>query len=179
MRNKNEELLPVYNMLSQRVLYDKDTGYITWSCNKRGKKGKLAGCKRKDGYVHISTRFEGVAYSISSHRLAWFIYNGSLPKNQIDHINGKKNDNRILNLRECTQQQNLMNRASLSSNKSGFKGVSWDNRAKKWRAQIAKDDIDYYLGLFECPRDASLAYESKGRELHGEFFNQQKKGIER
>lgn len=50
---------------------------------------------------------------------------GDWPKDQLDHINGVRDDNRIENLREVTSQQNNFNRKPNSNSTSNYKGVSW------------------------------------------------------
>jgi group I intron endonuclease len=46
-------------------------------------------------------------------------------------------------------------------NTSGFKGVSWDKKAKKWEAQIMINRRTIFLGLFNTPEEASKAYQDK------------------
>ena len=67
----------------------------------------------------------------------------------VDHINNNKLDNNISHLRWCSNQENLMNRSMNSRNSSGVKGVTFDERANKWNAQIMIDGICVYLGLFD------------------------------
>ena len=86
--------------------YDKSTGEFTWICKRRGaSKKKLAGTKTKIGYTMIM--IDGKYYL--AHRLAWLYVYGEMPKLSIDHINGKKDDNRIKNLREVTILENQHN----------------------------------------------------------------------
>lgn len=96
----------------------------------------------------------------------------SLAANElVDHINGDPLDNRRSNLRLATASQNLHNIGRSSANTSGYKGVSWDRRRKKWRARIKKDGKEKHLGLFDTPEEAFEAYCKAGPEYHGEFFN--------
>lgn len=85
-----------------------------------------------------------------------------------DHINGNGLDNRKINLRICTQQQNIMNRRK-TIGVSKFKGVSLSHN--KWQAGIKKNKRFFYLGLFIDEKDAAMAYDNKARELFGEFAN--------
>ena len=65
-------------------------------------------------------------------------------------------DNRLSNLRLASRKQNCENVKMLSSNTSGFRGVTWHKGAGKWSAQIQHNRENRYLGLFEA---AALAAE--------------------
>ena len=92
----------------------------------------------------------------------------------VDHKNRNGLDNRRFNLRPATPQQNAVNSGLRSDNKSGFKGVSYAVRHKKWLAKTsAKEDgktIYYYIGLFDSPEEAHAAYLAKKAQIHGEGF---------
>ena len=83
----------------------------------------------------------------------------------IDHINGDKLDNRRSNLRECTFSQNVGNTGLRKNNKSGFKGVHWSKKDKKWRAVFRRDG----LGLFDDLNEAATAYQQAHHKFYGEF----------
>jgi hypothetical protein len=88
----------------------------------------------------------------------------------IDHINGNGLDNRRANLRSVTMQQNSWNMAS-SRGSSIYKGVSFDKEAGLWRSYIRHDNKRLHLGKFENEIDAAIAYDSKAKELFGEYAN--------
>ena len=88
---------------------------------------------------------------------------------QTDHINGDTLDNRKQNLRICTAAENQRNRGPTKNNKSGFKGVGWHTRNKKWYARIMHNNKRTYLGSFKDKEEAARAYDRKAIELHGEF----------
>jgi len=87
----------------------------------------------------------------------------------IDHINGDGLDNRRSNLRLVTKSQNMMNSGVRINNKSGYKGVSWSNREKKWRATIWKMNKQIDLGRFKDKKEAAKAYNDAARIHHGEY----------
>jgi hypothetical protein len=90
----------------------------------------------------------------------------------IDHRNSNPLDNRRDNLRPCTNSENACNRGKASNNVSGYKGVHWRARPKRWEAEIGHKRIKYRLGMFKTKEEAALAYNKKALELHGEFAYQ-------
>lgn len=136
---------------------------------KTGKKSrvcKLAGSIDKDGY--LVTSHKGVNYRL--HRLAWFYVYGVWPKDSIDHINRCKTDNRISNLRECSNAENQRNVDKRVYNTSGYKGVSFVKRDNKWGARARLDGKVILLGQYKTPELASQAYQEFAKKHHGEFY---------
>lgn len=87
----------------------------------------------------------------------------------VDHINGDKLDNRKVNLRICTKAQNAQNRKTSKLNKSGYNGVSWCIRNKKWVAQIQCENKKNHIGYYIDPIDAAKAFNEAAKKYHGEF----------
>jgi len=105
--------------------------------------GKKAGCANcVSGYIQI--RIGGEIYY--AHRLAWLITYGSWPKNQIDHINGVRNDNRIANLRDVTSYKNQRNRPT----NGRIQGVCWDECNNSWIVSIADAHLCREKDFFEA-----------------------------
>lgn len=81
------------------------------------------------------------------------------PKNMdVDHINGDGLDNRRCNLRICFHYQNMINRGKNINNTSGYKGVFWHKKIKKWQSRIVKKYKPIHLGYFNSKEEAALAY---------------------
>lgn len=137
-------------------------------CFIRTKTGKIANRKNTNGYETVCVC--GKRYY--AHRLAWFYIHGVWPEKEIDHENGSKINN-YSNLRIATHQQNACNKKKPSTNKSGFKGVSWHKSAGCWAAHIKFCGKSKYLGLFETAEAASVAYDAKAQELFGKFKRKQ------
>lgn len=119
------------------------------------------------GYVSIGV--DGREYY--GHRLAFLYMTGEWPKKQADHKNTNRSDNRWDNLREATQAQNKTNLKLRSNNTSGYKGVTWDAKLSKWKAQIGYGGKHIYLGVFSDKEDAKKAYDISAAKLHGDFHN--------
>jgi hypothetical protein len=117
------------------------------------------------GYARSHEIVDQNIKTVSMHRL---IINAPLGL-EVDHINGDKLDNRKINLRLVTRQQNALNLSLAKNNKSGFKGVSWCNSSRKWKATIAYKRQRYHLGFFNTPEEAYATYCEASERLHGEF----------
>lgn len=146
--------------------YDPETGVFTWKVDRGPKKaGELAGVVAPRGYIKIR-----VDWNLhQAHRLAWLLTHGEWPTEHIDHINGNPSDNRISNLRQATQAQNLQNTRRRRDNKSGFKGVGFHNRKGCWRSEIRINGRRTFLGYFACPTAAHIAYCKAAKEHFGEY----------
>lgn len=86
-----------------------------------------------------------------------------------DHIDGNGLNNCRKNLRKASNMQNVRNQRKMIGTSSKYKGVSWDKQHKRWRAKLCVDYKQITIGLFNSEEEASEAYNSKARELHGDF----------
>ncbi len=140
--------------LMQLLHYDPVTGVFTRVVsNRTDRVGTIPGAKNTKG--HIQIRLDGVLYM--AHRLVWLYVFGSFPENQLDHINGVKHDNRLTNLRECSNKRNSENRKMSSRNTSGFRGVSFDKHHGKFKAYVGHNMGSIHVGLFDTAESAAVA----------------------
>ncbi len=87
----------------------------------------------------------------------------------VEHLDGDGLDCRRENLRLATHAQNTYNQRLARNNTSGFKGVSWNNRAGRWRAEITAGGKTMNLGYFVYIDDARAAYADASKRYHGKF----------
>lgn len=146
------------NLTPQRIKellhYGPETGIFTWkvATSRRIRIGDVAGSITSAGYRVIWVT--GTKYR--AHRLAWLYVYGEFPHDEIDHINGDKLDNRIINLRDVTRAENSRNSRVRKDNTSGVMGVSWSKDRKKWLVLITVDGKQKNLGLYEDIELAAL-----------------------
>lgn len=147
--------------------YNPDTGVFTWIAKSNPHVptrviGSTAGSVNKSGRMQI--RFFGRSYQ--AHRLAWLYVHGSMPDQDIDHINRVPTDNRIANLRLVTHAENCQNRFLRSDNQAKLQGVDFQKRDSLWRSRISVDGKTIYLGLFRTKEEAHAAYQRAAAEIH-------------
>lgn len=128
-----------------------------WCVSFNGARGKY--------YAIRTIRINGKRKTVFMHR---FIM--SAPDNmEVDHRDSNGLLNTRDNLRICTPHQNQGNSKLNKTNKSGYKGVSWDARNRKWQASIKRDGKARNLGSFSDPISAAHAYDSAALKYFGEF----------
>ena len=155
------------------IRYNPVTGELFWKARPRSDfksdrsmktfrarfEGKPCGtCKRQD---YIRVKVDGRMYL--AHRLAWLIHYGEWP-DEVDHINGDRKDNRILNLRNAGRQENCKNQPLFAHNKSGVSGVRFLSREKRWIAQIGVKGKTHTLGYYRSFLDAVKARKTAEEE---------------
>lgn len=137
--------------------YDETTGWFYWRIYRCGRAliGARAGCKNRTGYWRIW--HDGHSYL--AHRLAWLYVHGEWPRSHIDHINRRKRDNRIENLREVSQSINCRNRRRKTT------GVT-KMPSGKWQAQLCVPiEQVKRIGTYPTRKAARAAYIAARREF--------------
>ena len=155
--------------------YDSATGKLFWRVRPRehfrttrGQRlantkfaGKEAGTENDFG--HLAVEVEGNNWLV--HRIVWMLHYGKLP-GTVDHIDRNPKNNRIENLRECSQSENSVNSRRRAS--GAFSGVL-ESRPGVWRARLGVRRKRIHLGYFRTREDAELAYQKGLRDTFGEF----------
>lgn len=160
--------------LREVLEYVPTTGIFYWKVS-RGPSwpaGRPAGCINKViGYCVI--RFERKLYF--AHRLAWLWMTGEWPKDEIDHRDTDRANNKWANLREATHAENMKNVRRRANNTSGKKGVY--RHQNKWRARIRINGIIHHIGMFDDIERAAAEYNLAATRLHGEFARNNEIGV--
>ena len=116
-------------------------------------------------YIIRHTYFNGKRQNQYFHRL---IINAPSDA-KVDHKNGDTLDNRKSNLRVCTIAENVRNSVRMNRNTSGYKGVSYSKRSRKWKTTITVNNQHKHLGYFLTPEAAAMAYNIAAEKHFGEF----------
>lgn len=159
--------LPI-ETLRRLLAYNPETGELTWLPRPR------EFCKTDQSFKSWNAKFSGRPALTSvdgegyragaifnrtyrAHRVSFAIYHGHWPKNQIDHINHDRTDNRIVNLRDVSHAENGSNQKLPSNNTSGVCGVTWFKARQKWQVRIKVHGKTKHLGYFADISDATAA----------------------
>ena len=150
------------NRLKELLNYDPETGYFTRLMKRQKYQvGEIAGTINKQGYRIIE--LYGRAYYAS--KLAWFYMTGEWAENEIDHIDTNPGNDKWINLRKATHQENTQNRNGWGE--SRIKGV----RAKgnRFEARIRVSGNLIYLGLYKTKEEALQVYNEAAQKFFKEF----------
>ena len=172
--------LPSPETLRQLLRYEPETGKLYWlprnvtmfkDCRSREAACNCWNTKYAHNEAFTSVSTAGYHHGTlgdrthRAHRIIWAIVHGEWPANLIDHINGARADNRLVNLRVVTNRENARNKMRHSNNASGVNGVSWDPRESKWYAYITIGKRMFGLGRFSNFNEAVEVRKDAEKEL--------------
>lgn len=149
--------IQMYSLKSVARLFEYEEGFLF----RKSSQKKVNNRPNSDGYMH--TEVEGKSWKV--HRIIFYLCRGYEPE-VVDHINGDTLDNRIENLRACTQKQNTFNQVC-KTGQSGVQGVS--KFGERWRVRIGIGSRRLPLGLYDCLELATLVAEEARDKYHGEY----------
>jgi hypothetical protein len=161
--------LPSQKDLHELFDYSIVTGKLSWKPSRQEKKKVAASLYQKIGYW--VTRIGDRRYY--THRLIWKWVTGNDPVQVIDHINGDRQDNSWINLRDVNKSQNRLNSNYQTPNQTGYKGVYFHAKNNCFTAQIVINGNARHLGCFETSEEAHLAY-CQTAQSYGDEFNRAK-----
>lgn len=163
MGKVDKESLLTQTRLKEVLDYNPTTGEFVRTKGGRGRQvNKVTGCQTSAGYIVIGVDNE-VYYA---HRLAWLYVHGYFPKgekSQLDHIDGDKSNNRLVNLKECNGSENMRNKKMYSNNPSGVNGVNF-----REIVQLSGKIDQYWVALWKNAQN----------KLHRKYFSIEKHGNE-
>jgi hypothetical protein len=131
--------------LKELLSYDPTTGVFTRKVkHNRCNVGDIVGAGQRNKYLQCS--IDNKLYKL--HRLAWLYMYDCWPSDQIDHVDHNPRNNAIANLRDVSSAQNHQNRARKTKSASGYLGVTWHKRDKRWQAYIELKGKSIHLGQY-------------------------------
>lgn len=159
--------------LRYRLNYSPETGELFWrekdvrsphdiSWNTRWAGKPAMNHMRPDGY--LEGHIDRIKYQ--SHRVIFCIYHGRWPSGPIDHRNGDRSDNRILNIFDVSVEENNCNRRKLRNNNTGVTGVYWHSEKGMYAAQIERSGKRQHLGYFTAIELAKAAREAAEKQMN-------------
>ena len=157
--------LPAQDLLKACLEYDAMTGELTWLTRpewtfplREGRSpshianawnaawaGKPAFTAVAKNHYHKGA-FNGGNYY--AHRIIWMLVHGENP-DDIDHDDGNRGNNRLLNLFDRSRSGNLKNRVLSKNNTSGFHGVCWSKHHNLWSVSIGHEGKTIHIGWFK------------------------------
>lgn len=166
--DKNNGLTPEY--VRSIFDYDSAAGLLKWRklphvSASNIKVGGVAGFLENTGYTRV--RIGGHQYM--AHRLIWLYVHGEWPREQVDHKDRDKGNNRIDNLRLADNRLNRANTAVNANNFLGCKGVQLHKQSGKYRARICVYGKHISLGLHHKIEDAVAAYTKAAKDHFGDY----------
>lgn len=130
----------------------------------------LKPAKLKTGYICVGLRKDGKSYTVRLHRLLAkaFIPN---PHNKphVDHINGVRDDNRLENLRWCTNKENQNFELARINNSNALKGKKQSKESVGKRAKTLQKSIGKKVNQYTLDGEFVASYNSfnEARRLTG------------
>lgn len=153
-------------MITQQELlrdfkYDPQTGELRWNVKRCGAKcGEICGSEMK-GYLRVVYNYR----SYMVHRIIWMMMYGEWPE-QVDHINGNKKDNRLVNLRNVSTAYNCQNQGMRKDKKwKAIPGVYYQPDCDVWRVRLKINGTTKNFGSFK-DKDEAEAHCINMRRIH-------------
>lgn len=159
--NTDKEALLSYEDARALLEYDPISGIIKRLKNKQlNLLGKPAGTLNKvDGYIRIMVKGE----SYLAHRLAWLLYTGAWPRDQVDHENQRRADNYWENLVPSSYGANAKNKTMYKNNRSGHTSIyieSSKTKGDRFVPELRFEGRLNRLGTFDTLEEAQKVLKS-------------------
>lgn len=142
--------------LKEKVEYNSLTGNFVWINATKSNinlNGTKAGSVNGNGYLQVT--ISGKIYQ--NHRLAFLYMTGSMPNEQVDHIDHQKTNNVWSNLRLASRKENSQNRPLQVNSKCSCFGIRYIKSTNKYAARIGVNKKEIFLGSYNLYEDAVSA----------------------
>ena len=156
--------LTTSKQIADLFIYKNNKLYWRNRVNSNVAAGAEAGTVSPLGYVKICYKRQ-IYYA---HRLIFLLVNGFLP-DEVDHIDGNPNNNKITNLRAAQRHENCQNTRKRKDNVSGIKNVCWFKPRGKWKVELQVNKKRVHIGYYENITDAAKAATIARNKYHGDF----------
>ena len=126
------------------------------SLNYRGTKQErlLKLIPNKIGYINVQLCKNGIVKPFYVHRLVAIAFlNKDNNKNEVNHINMVKTDNRVENLEWCTKSENIIHSVNNTTSDNSI-GVYFCKKRNNWRACIQRNNKRVSIGSYATQQEA-------------------------
>jgi hypothetical protein len=144
----------------------RDAGYAeSWNARYAGTRAFTE--TNEKGYRRGEVLYRGRRYKLRAGRVALLMAYG-IEAETVDHINQKRDDDRLVNLRPATNSENAQNRTFRGPQARKLRGTR--STGQKWVAYIKHDGRRLKIGLYDTEIEAHRAYEAAAKRLRGDFY---------
>jgi len=165
---KDRNQIIEHDNYAEMVLYNKNSEEIARALIDIEDVEKVRNMKWRKTGGHVSSDIKGRS-QILLHRFIMGVDDVAV---DVDHIDRNILNNRKINLRICSHQENTFNSSLSKNNTSGFIGISWSKSKNKWEPSLFVNGKRVYLGRFDELNDAIIARLKAEKEYFGEFAPQ-------
>jgi hypothetical protein len=144
--------------LRQLFSYDPETGVITRLIGKT-----LGPISNKKGMISVD------GWRATKSRVAFALHAGYWPMKLVDHKDRDQTNNRWVNLRLATPQQNQFNKVGFGKYPKGVVFKADAKRSKPWAARIRINGKKVPIGSYATMEEAEAAYNKAASAYQGEF----------
>lgn len=117
-------------------------------------------------YFHVRLYSNKILLIKNLHRVVYEAFNG-ITEGIIDHKDKNRANFKLDNLRVVSASLSSHNKHIQRNNRTGFKGIC-KVKGDRWIAQTSLLKKILFLGYYDSPQEAALAYDIKAKELWGE-----------
>jgi len=177
----DKEVKKVKSILTQEEvneLFEYRDGDLYWKIDiYSGKNYKRCNIKTGDKVGCLEQNGKGIYYKVFSYggkqyktsRVIFLMFNGYLPEKVI-YKDGNTLNTKVENLLEANSSQIFYRKIEYLHNKTGYRGVSFNNKKDKYRVFFRKNNERIYLGTYSTIEEANKVYLELKKRYYGEFL---------